>query len=127
MVNIYKLTNLLEAGMTIFQLNQWRNEGIWYPITQYKKESHEIEVVTNLFVPDADKFHIQLTANYDTEEEIAAWNTFLEEFQWKLYPLLKNILDIFLPNHESGYQFFYTQYPEGFISVIAQPHKSSDL
>lgn len=127
MVNIYKLTNLLEAGMTIFQLNRWRNEGIWYPITQYKKESHEIEVVTNLFVPDADKFHIQLTANYDTEEEIAAWNTFLEEFQWKLYPLLKNILDIFLPNHESGYQFFYTQYLEGFISVIAQPHKSSDL
>lgn len=127
MVNIYKLTNLLEAGMTIFQLNQWRNEGIWYPITQYKKESHEIEVVTNLFVPDADKSHIQLSANYDTEEEIAAWNTFLEKFQWKLYPLLKNILDIFLPNHEPWYQFFYTQHPEGFISVIAQPHKSSDL
>lgn len=36
MVNIYKLTNLLEAGMTIFQLNQWKEEGIWYPVTQYK-------------------------------------------------------------------------------------------
>ena len=46
MVNLYKLTNLLESGMTIFQLNQWKNEGIWYPITQYKKPSNEIEVIT---------------------------------------------------------------------------------
>lgn len=41
MINIYKLTNLLEAGMTIFQLNQWKEEGIWYPVTQYKKASTE--------------------------------------------------------------------------------------
>lgn len=75
MVNLYKLTNLLESGMTIFQLNQWKNEGIWYPITQYKKESNEIEVVTNVFTPLSEenpRFHIQLSANYDTEK--AEWN-----------------------------------------------------
>lgn len=26
MVNLYKLTNLLESGMTIFQLNQWKTK-----------------------------------------------------------------------------------------------------
>ena len=65
MVNIYKLTNLLEAGMTIFQLNQWKEEGIWYPITQYKKPSNEIEVVTNLFVADQEQYHIQLSGKYN--------------------------------------------------------------
>ena len=51
MINIYKLTNLLEAGMTIFQLNQWKEEGIWYPVTQYKKASTEIEVVPIYLYP----------------------------------------------------------------------------
>lgn len=79
MVNLYKLTNLLESGMTIFQLNQWKNEGIWYPITQYKKPSNEIEVVTNVFTPldkDNTRYHIQLTANYD-DNEIDEWKQFL--------------------------------------------------
>lgn len=122
MVNLYKLTNLLESGMTIFQLNQWKNEGIWYPITQYKKESNEIEVVTNVFTPLSEenpRFHIQLSANYDTEK--AEWNQFLEDNQWKLYPLLRNILNVFLPPHEPGYRILYTLYPEGFLSVIAEP------
>lgn len=86
MVNIYKLTNLLEAGMTIFQLNQWKEEGIWYPITQYKKPSNEIEVVTNLFVPDAKKFHVQLSANYDPEE-IQAWDELLEKKSMETLPI----------------------------------------
>lgn len=98
MVNIYKLTNLLEAGMTIFQLNQWKNEGIWYPITQYKKQSNEID----------------------------EWKQFLEDNQWKLYPLLRNILNVFLPPHEPGYRILYTLYPAGFISVIAEPLKSKE-
>ena len=125
MVNLYKLTNLLESGMTIFQLNQWKNEGIWYPITQYKKESNEIEVVTNVFTPLSEenpRFHIQLSANYDTEK--AEWNQFLEDNQWKLYPLLRNILNVFLPPHEPGYRILYTLYPEGFLSVIAEPLKN---
>ena len=42
MVNLYKLLNVLEQGMSLFQLNKWKTEGIWYPITQYKKESDEI-------------------------------------------------------------------------------------
>ena len=37
-----KLLNVLEQGMSLFQLNKWKTEGIWYPITQYKKESDEI-------------------------------------------------------------------------------------
>lgn len=127
MVNLYKLTNLLESGMTIFQLNQWKNEGIWYPITQYKKESNEIEVVTNVFTSlskENPRFHIQLSANYDTEK--AEWNQFLEDNQWKLYPLLRNILNVFLPPHEPGYRILYTLYPEGFLSVIAEPLKSEE-
>ena len=122
MVNLYKLTNLLEAGMTIFQLNQWKNEGIWYPITQYKKQSNEIEVVTNLFVPinmENERYRIQLSANYDANE-MDEWKQFLEDNQWKLYPLLANIMQVFLPT--GNYQLFYTQYPQGFISVIAKPH-----
>lgn len=36
MVNLYKLTNLLESGMTIFQLNQWKTKvsGIQLPNTK---------------------------------------------------------------------------------------------
>ena len=118
MVNLYKLTNLLESGMTIFQLNQWKNEGIWYPITQYKKPSNEIEVVTNLFIADQEQYHIQLFGNYPEESE--DWNKFLEENQWKIYPLLANIMQVFLPT--GNYQLFYTQYPQGFISIIAKPY-----
>lgn len=128
MVNLYKLTNLLESGMTIFQLNQWKNEGIWYPITQYKKQSNEIEVVTNLFVPinmENERYHIQLSANYDANE-MDEWKQFLEDNQWKLYPLLRNILNVFLPLYEPGYRILYTLYPAGFISVIAEPLKSEE-
>lgn len=48
MVNLYKLLNVLEQGMSLFQLNKWKTEGLWYPITQYKKESDEIQVVTKM-------------------------------------------------------------------------------
>lgn len=89
MVNLYKLLNVLEQGMSLFQLNKWKTEGIWYPITQYKKESDEIQVVTNLFIPEQKEYHIQLSGNYPEESE--AWDKFLEENQWKIYPLLANI------------------------------------
>ena len=118
MINLYKLLNVLEHGMALFQLNKWKTEGIWYPITQYKKESYEIQVVTNVFVPDQETYHIQLTGNY-SDEEIHDWITFLEDNQWKIYPLLANILKVFLPNGD--YQILYTLYPQGFISVIAKP------
>ena len=95
MVNLYKLLNVLEQGMSLFQLNKWKTEGIWYPITQYKKESDEIQVVTNLFIADQEQYHIQLSGNYPEESE--AWDKFLEENQWKIYPLLANIMQVFLP------------------------------
>lgn len=123
MVNLYKLLNVLEQGMTLFQLNKWKTEGIWHPITQYKKESDEIQVVTNLFIPDQTEYHnqteyhIQLFGNYF--EEQGNWDQFLEENQWKIYPLLANIMQVFLPT--GNYQLFYTQYPQGFISIIAKP------
>lgn len=53
-------------------------------------------------------------------EESEAWDKFLEENQWKIYPLLANIMQVFLPT--GNYQLFYTQYPQGFISIIAKPH-----
>ena len=117
MVNLYKLLNVLEQGMSLFQLNKWKTEGIWYPITQYKKETNEIQVVTNIFLPDQTQYHIQLTGNYPDEFE--AWEQFLEENQWKIYPLLANIMQVFLPMVD--YQLMYTKYPQGFISVIAKP------
>lgn len=63
-------------------------------------------------------YHIQLSGNYPEESE--AWDKFLEENQWKIYPLLANIMQVFLPT--GNYQLFYTQYPQGFISIIAKPH-----
>lgn len=42
-------------------------------------------------------YHIQLTGNY-SDKEINDWITFLEDNQWKIYPLLANILKVFLPN-----------------------------
>lgn len=39
MVNLYKLLNALEQGMTLFQLDKWKTEGIWYPISQYTKKT----------------------------------------------------------------------------------------
>jgi hypothetical protein len=125
MINLYKLLNTLEQGMSLFQLNKWKTEGIWYPIFQYKKESNEIQVVTNVFVPDQETYHIQLTGNY-SDEEINDWITFLEDNQWKIYPLLRNILNVFLPPYEPGYRILYTLYPAGFISVIAEPLKSEE-
>lgn len=123
MVNLYKLLNILEQGMSLFQLNKWKTEGLWYPITQYKKESDEIQVVTNLFIADQEQYHIQLSGNYP--EEFDDWNNFLEENQWKIYPLLANIIRVFLPNVEGvSFQLLYTQYPQGFISVIAKPYKT---
>lgn len=123
MVNLYKLLNVLEQGMSLFQLNKWKTEGLWYPITQYKKESDEIQVVTNLFIADQEHYHIQLSGNYP--EEFDDWNNFLEENQWKIYPLLANIIRVFLPNVEGvSFQLLYTQYPQGFISVIAKPYKA---
>lgn len=105
MVNLYKLTNLLESGMTIFQLNQWKNEGIWYPITQYKKPSNEIEVVTNVFTPldkDNTRYHIQLTANYD-DNEIDEWKQFLEGNQ------VENIYHSLEDNQDKAYQDLINQ------------------
>lgn len=126
MVNLYKLLGVLEQGMTLFQLNKWKTEGIWYPITQYKKESNEIEVVTNLFVPGQEEYHIQLTGNYtSTQEEGDEWKQFLEINQWKLYPLLANIMQVFLDDPKN-YQLLFTCYPQGFISVIAKPIKNNE-
>lgn len=97
-----------------------------YLSIQKEKETNEIEVVTNLFLPTPppEGYHIQLTGNYD-EDEHAEWQQFLDENQWKIYPLLANIIRVFLPNVEGvSFQLLYTQYPQGFISVIAKPYKT---
>lgn len=117
MINLYKLLNTLEQGMSLFQLNKWKNRRYLISHFQYKKESNEIQVVTNVFVPDQETYHIQLSGNYP--EEFEDWITFLEDNQWKIYPLLANILKVFLPNGD--YQILYTLYSQDFISVIAKP------
>ena len=126
MVNLYKLLNALEQGMTLFQLDKWNFAAGFVPFFTYGGQTNEIEVVTNLFLPTPppEGYHIQLTGNYD-EDEHAEWQQFLDENQWKIYPLLANIIRVFLPNPEGvSYQLLYTQYPQGFISVIAKPYKT---
>lgn len=59
---------------------------------------------------------------FKSPQEYMDWNNFLEENQWKIYPLLANILKVFLPGKD--YQILYTLYPQGFISIIAKPIKS---
>lgn len=60
-----------------------------YPV---QKQSNEIEVVTNLFVPiniENERYHIQLSANYDANE-MDEWKQFLEDNQDKAYQDLIN-------------------------------------
>lgn len=95
-----------------------------YPIQKGIKRNRGSHQRIYSSIRENPRFHIQLSANYDTEK--AEWNQFLEDNQWKLYPLLRNILNVFLPPHESGYRILYTLYPEGFLSVIAEPLKSEE-
>lgn len=69
---------------------------------------------------DAFGYTAQSVNEISNPEESEAWDKFLEENQWKIYPLLANIMQVFLPT--GNYQLFYTQYPQGFISIIAKPH-----
>lgn len=112
MINLYKLLNTLEQGMSLFQLNKWKTEGIWYPIFQYKKESNEIQVVTNVFVPDQETYHIQLTGNY-LDDEIKDWVTFLEATNGEPpYPVIEiSTLGLanFL-NEDQGYEMGISMY-----------------
>ena len=67
MVNIYKLTNLLESGMTIFHSINGKTKVSGYPLPNTKRNQNEIEVVTNVFYSSIRgklRFHIQLSANY---------------------------------------------------------------
>jgi hypothetical protein len=106
-------------------IEKWASDYRETEISQYtsiynaieKGESDEIQVVTNLFIADQEQYHIQLSGNYPEESD--DWNNFLEENQWKIYPLLANIMQVFLPT--GNYQIMYTLYPQGFISVIAKP------
>ena len=92
MVNLYKLLNVLEQGMSLFQLNKWKTEGIWYPITQYKKESDEIQVVTNLFIPEQKEYHIQLSGNYPEESE--SWR-YIRDNMVRIRNIISQLLDIY--------------------------------
>lgn len=121
MVNLYKLTNLLESGMTIFQLNQWKNEGIWYPITQYKKPSNEIEVVTNLFIPidtETQRYHIQLTANYDASE-MDEWKRFLEDNQEKAYQEIVDMVEDEYGDEETNTHFKSIEDIENYFDIVS--------
>lgn len=82
--------------------------------------SHPIytyDYIDGLYI-NKEATNIQLSGNYPEESD--DWNNFLEENQWKIYPLLANIMQVFLPT--GNYQIFYTQYPQGSISIIAKPH-----
>lgn len=69
----------------------WSKTKILKALLQFddiRKETNEIEVVTNLFLPTPppEGYHIQLTGNYD-EDEHTEWQQFLDENQWKIYPI----------------------------------------
>lgn len=92
-MNLYNIINSLKTGITVYQYEQWINTG---QVNLVQKESHMLSKVwlkTNIHKPDSlDKPFIQLAATFTSEEEIQEYNDWLRENQYKLYPLLKNLL-----------------------------------
>lgn len=38
MVKLYKVLKVLEEGMWLLEVNKWKREGMWYGISEQKKE-----------------------------------------------------------------------------------------
>lgn len=96
-MNLNNITTALKTGITIYQYEQWQNTG---SVNLMQKESHMLAKVwlkTNIHNPDSlDKPFIQLSATFTSESDIQEYNEWLDANQYKLYPLLLDILKISL-------------------------------
>lgn len=96
-MNLNNITTALKTGITIYQYEQWQNTS---SVNLMQKESHMLSKVwlkTNIHNPDSlDKPFIQLSATFTSESDIQEYNEWLDANQYKLYPLLLDILKISL-------------------------------
>lgn len=100
-MNLNNITTALKTGITIYQYEQWQNTG---SVNLMQKESHMLSKVwykTNIYNPDSlDKPFIQLSATFTSEFDIQEYNEWLRANQYKLYPLLLDILEISLKDDQ---------------------------
>lgn len=118
-MNLNNITTALKTGITIYQYEQWQNTG---SVNLMQKESHMLSKVwlkTNIHNPDSlDKPpFIQLSATFTSESDIQEYNEWLASNQYKLYPLLLDILKISL---KDGYANTSNTHYEGgkFPSIL---------
>lgn len=103
-MNLNNITIALKTGITIYQYEQWQNTG---SVNLMQKRSHTLSKVwlnTNIYNPDSlDKPFIQLSATFTSEFDIQEYNEWLNANQYKLYPLLLDILKISLKDNFYNY------------------------
>lgn len=103
-MNLNNITTTLKTGITIYQYEQWQNTG---SVNLMQKESHMLSKVwlkTNIYNQDSlDKPFIQLSATFTSEFDIQEYNEWLNANQYKLYPLLLDILKISLKDNFYNY------------------------
>lgn len=103
-MNLNNITTALKTGITIYQYEQWQNTG---SVNLMQKESHMLSKIwlkTNIHNPDSlDKPFIQLSATFTSESDIQEYNEWLRANQYKLYPLLLDILKISLKDNFYNY------------------------
>ena len=103
-MNLNNITTDLKTGITIYQYEHWPYSG---SKKKKKKESHMLSKVwlkTNIHNQDSlDKPFIQLSATFTSEFDIQEYNEWLRANQYKLYPLLLDILKISLKSDFYNY------------------------
>lgn len=129
-MNLNNITTALKTGITIYQYEQWQNTG---SVNLMQKESHMLSKVwlkTNIHNPDSlDKPFIQLSATFTSESDIQEYNEWLDANQYKLYPLLLDILKISLKGDFHNYSNTSNTYYEGgkFPSMLTIQLFNSDI
>jgi hypothetical protein len=124
-MNLNNITTALKTGITIYQYEQWQNTG---SVNLMQKESHMLSKIwlkTNIHNPDSlDKPFIQLSATFTSESDIQEYNEWLASNQYKLYPLLLDILKISLKDGFHNYANTSNTHYEGgkFPSMLTNTH-----
>lgn len=99
-MNLNNITTALKTGITIYQYEQWQNTG---SVNLMQKESHMLSKVwLKTDIHNLDKPFIQLSATFTSESDIQEYNEWLNANQYKLYPLLLDILKISLKDDYSN-------------------------
>lgn len=116
-MNLNNITTALKTGITIYQYEQWQNTG---SVNLMQKESHMLSKVwikTNQNKDSDDKPFIQLYSTFTKESEIWEFNEWVEKNQYKIYPLLADILKISLRDTWSNYSNISNTHYAGEVST----------